>query len=118
MRRYRIWFFSLVFLAGVFWFAFASLPIQFAAVTDWRKFSAKSKTAMQAKRELIEQELSKLKMHPWAGDYYYGDGLGVNVELTLAPDSGFVFTWNGCLGLYDQNYGDVAEFDRKIRPSR
>jgi hypothetical protein len=115
MSRHRIWFFSLASLAGVFCFAFANLPIQFAAAKDWRKFSAKSKATMQAKRQLIEQELGKLKMHPWAGDYYYGDGLGVNVDLTLAPGSGFVFTWNGCLGLYDQNYGDVAESDRKIR---
>jgi hypothetical protein len=37
-----------------------------------------------------------------------GDGLGVNVSLSLAPENGFVFTWNGCLGLYDLNYGSVA----------
>jgi len=43
-----------------------------------------------------------------AGEYYFGDGLGVNVNLTLAPENGFVFTWQGCLGLYDLNYGDVA----------
>jgi len=115
MRRYRIWLYSLLFLAGVIWFAFANLPIQFAAVKDWKRFSAKSKTAMQIKRKLIEHELGNLGMHAWAGDYYYGDGLGVNVDLALAPDSGFVFTWNGCLGLYDQNYGDVTESGGKIR---
>lgn len=46
--------------------------------------------------------------HDWAGQYYYGDRLAVNVELTLAPQNGFVFTWHGCLGLYDLNYGDVG----------
>jgi hypothetical protein len=56
-----------------------------------------------------------LKVDSWAGHYYYGDGLGVNVELSLAPKSGFAFTWNGCLGLYDMNYGDVVESSGKIR---
>jgi hypothetical protein len=32
----------------------------------------------------------------------------VNVSLALAPESGFVFRWDGCLGLYDLNYGEVA----------
>jgi len=32
----------------------------------------------------------------------------VNVDLALAPHSGFTFTWNGCLGLYDLNYGDIS----------
>ncbi len=64
---------------------------------------------------LIDEELNALTGHPWAGRYYYGDGLGVNVALSLAPKSGFAFTWNGCLGLYDLNYGDVVEVDGRIR---
>lgn len=115
MRRYGIWAFSVLFFAGLLGFAFVSLPTQFAAVKDWKKFSMKSKAAVEAKRELIGQELSSLKTHPWDGQYYYGDGLGVNVDLSMAPKSGFVFTWNGCLGLYDQNYGDVAESGGKLR---
>jgi hypothetical protein len=41
-----------------------------------------------------------------AGQYYYGEG--VNFELSLAPKSGFAFTWNCCLGLYHMNYDDVG----------
>jgi hypothetical protein len=61
------------------------------------------------------RELKTLKAHAWAGKYHYGDGLGVNVDLSLAPKSGFVFTWHGCLGLYDLNYGGVEEADGRIR---
>jgi hypothetical protein len=59
------------------------------------------------KERLIRAELLKLSNHPWAGEYYYGDGLGVNVSLLIAPAGGFVFTWHGCLGLYDWNHGNV-----------
>ena len=40
-----------------------------------------------------------------AGDYYFGDGLGVNCSLKLGPDGRFSFGWRGCLGVYDQNAG-------------
>ena len=39
------------------------------------------------------------------GEYYYGDGLGVNCSLTLTADHRFTFGWRGCLGLYDENSG-------------
>lgn len=58
-------------------------------------------------RKVIQKEIDSLGNHEWAGEYYYGDGLGVNVSLLLAPQSGFLFEWHGCLGLYDRNYGDV-----------
>lgn len=59
-----------------------------------------------ANRELAA-ELETLTNHEWAGRYYYDDGLGVNVALAIAPTSGFVFTWHGCGGEYDRNYGSV-----------
>jgi hypothetical protein len=59
-------------------------------------------------RENIQAEIKTLKTHEWAGKYYEGDGLGVNVSLILAPKSGFLFEWHGCLGLYDRNYGAVS----------
>ena len=40
-----------------------------------------------------------------AGDYYFGDGLGVNCALTLKAEGRFTFGWRGCLGVYDQNTG-------------
>jgi hypothetical protein len=39
----------------------------------------------------------------------------VNVSLALAPESGFVFSWHGCLGLYDLNYGEVASTNGTVR---
>jgi hypothetical protein len=71
------------------------------------RFSKESVATSEQHLQLIRQELKQLKNHEWAGEYYYGDGLGVNVDFALAPTSGFVFTWNGCLGLYDVNYGQV-----------
>lgn len=72
------------------------------------KFSPKAAEDEAARRDRINAELRKLPDHAWAGTYSFGDGLGVNVSLTLCPTSGFVFNWHGCLGLYDRNYGDVT----------
>jgi hypothetical protein len=69
--------------------------------------SKASVAASEAQTKKIRLELRSLRTHDWAGEYYFGDGLGVNVSLVLAPENGFVFTWHGCLGLYDLNYGDV-----------
>jgi hypothetical protein len=73
-----------------------------------KRFSKASVAASETQTKKIRQELRHLTNHEWAGDYYFGDGLGVNVNLVLAPENGFVFTWHGCLGLYDVNYGDVT----------
>jgi hypothetical protein len=70
--------------------------------------SKASVATSEAQLRTIRLELRSLKNHDWAGEYYYGDGLGVNVSLALAPESGFVFRWDGCLGMYDLNYGAVA----------
>ena len=45
----------------------------------------------------------------WAGTYYTGDGLGMNVTIKLAPKAGVAYTWHGCMGLYDANHGDIVE---------
>lgn len=79
-----------------------------------RYTEAAKKTAEQL-RKRIQAEATALTNHPWAGQYFYGDGLGVNVTLLLAPSAGYVFEWHGCLGLYDRNYGSVAAADGKIR---
>jgi hypothetical protein len=60
---------------------------------------------------------SKKSSAPWAGEFYAGDGLGVNQLLVIAPKSGFVFEWHGCLGLYDRNYGRVAWTNNAIHLS-
>src|SRR4051812_10255954 len=47
---------------------------------------------------IVEAEIKALGDHPWAGSYYLGDGLGMNVKLSLAPSAGVVATWMGCMG--------------------
>ena len=71
--------------------------------------------AASARRAEIRAELETLGSHEWAGDYYAGDGMGVNTTLILAPRSGYVFEWHGCLGLYDRNYGAVTSEGRNLR---
>lgn len=43
------------------------------------------------------------------GEYYLGDGLGVNWSLTLMPEGRFSFTWAGCLGEYGHAEGSWTE---------
>ena len=72
------------------------------------KLSASAESKANSKRLAILAEIKRLGYHEWAGEYYAGDGLGVNTSLTIAPHSGYVFEWHGCMGLYDRNYGKVA----------
>lgn len=63
----------------------------------------------------IEQELKELAgQHPWAGEYYWGDGLGANLSLRIADQTGFAITWHGCLGLYGANEGLVKKADGRL----
>jgi hypothetical protein len=81
------------------------------------KHSGAAGHVAKLKRKKILAEIKKFETHDWAGDYYAGDGLGVNTSLVLAPSSGYVFEWHGCLGLYDRNYGGVVETNNRIRLS-
>lgn len=78
------------------------------------KFSKESIAEEEAREKSIRSELQDLKDHEWVGEYYYGDGEGTNVDLLLAPTSGFAFTWRGCLGLHDVNYGGVEFAKGKV----
>lgn len=61
-----------------------------------------------ARRARIHQEIDELgHAHEWAGIYYQGDGLGLNIQFYIAPQTGFDYRWEGCLGLYDFDYGSV-----------
>jgi hypothetical protein len=53
----------------------------------------------------VQAEASQLPDHAWAGEYYAGDGLGMNVRLLVSPAAGVSATWHGCLGLYGSNEG-------------
>ena len=62
------------------------------------KLSEKALATSRGRTNRIKEELAQLKDNQWAGEYYYGDGLGVNVNLIIAPKSGFVFTLVWLLG--------------------
>ena len=76
---------------------------------DPLKFSEEADAKAKVLRSVIEQEIKSLPKHAWAGQYYFGDGLGANVSLWLAPSAGFLYEWYGCLGLYDRDYGAVSD---------
>lgn len=78
-----------------------------SAVTD--------EAAVERQRKVIDREIASLGAHPWAADYYQGDGLGANIRLSLAPAGGVVATWHGCMGLYGANRGKVVERDGALR---
>ena len=46
-----------------------------------------------------------------AGDYYFGDGLGVRCSLSVTAKGKFAFQWRGCLGTYDSNAGTAMVKD-------
>ncbi len=78
-----------------------------------KRFSKSATAAFQDRTDAITQDLHEGNQPKWAGEYYYGDGLGVNVTLKLSSHQGFVFTWDGCFGRYDQNYGEVT-FEHRV----
>lgn len=45
----------------------------------------------------------------WAGEYTCGDGLGMNVTILIGPDNDLVYTWYGCMGLYDSQIPKVRK---------
>jgi len=109
---------SILLFAALIGLLYVYLPTRATRVLafqDSGKFSKESEAASESQRKLIKKELKSSHEHPWAGQYYYGDGLGVNLQLDLAPRSGFVFTWHGCFGLYDLNYGKVEETGGRIK---
>ncbi|NUQ52268.1 MAG: hypothetical protein HUU19_06170 [Phycisphaerales bacterium] len=47
----------------------------------------------------------------YAGEYSGGDGLGMNLSLKLAPESGVAFRWTSCLGIVDENHAKISKAD-------
>jgi hypothetical protein len=93
------------------------LSVANAAARGQVKYSAHAERTAKSKQQAILAEIKKLTNHAWAGEYYAGDGLGVNTSVVIAPKSGYVFEWHGCLGLYDRNYGAVVWTNDRIRLS-
>jgi hypothetical protein len=85
-----------------------------AADNEQAKQSASAERNANKKRLAILAEIKRLGDHEWAGEYYAGDGLGVNTSVVIAPHSGYVFEWHGCMGLYDRNYGTATWTNGRI----
>lgn len=81
------------------------------------KNSAKIEGLARTRGRLIQGELRTglTSLPAGSGHYVEGDGEGENVDLWLAPRSGFLFEWNGCLGLYDRNFGEVRAVAETVR---
>ena len=69
---------------------------------------------VQSAIDAIDEALETLPDHPWAGVYYYGDGLGRNVKLRISPRA-FTFTRSSCGGLSGENHGSVTLTDGILR---
>jgi hypothetical protein len=79
------------------------------------RFRSAAESGVRERSDKIRAEIASLGIdHAWAGSYYQGDGLGMNVMLRIAPTAGFVFEWRGCMGLSDRNFGTVKEADGRI----
>lgn len=100
------------FLLPTVLFLLASIAL--AACMDEMKYSKRAERSAEQRAQIIKAEISSLGTHAWAGEYFEGDGLGENVSFMLAPESGYLFEWHGCLGLYDRNYGEVSDKDGTI----
>ncbi len=79
------------------------------------KDSAEAEKTAKSRHAAIAKELKTLGDHEWAGDYYCGDGLGVNVTFIASPKTGYVFECRGCGGLYDRNYGSAKHDSDRIQ---
>lgn len=49
-----------------------------------------------------------------AGNYYYGDGTGYNVYLTLKENGSYSSVWRGCFGKYGEALGKWAISNEQI----
>jgi hypothetical protein len=93
--------------------ALVGLCMSASAVVEEEDSEALDKEIDQ-RYDAIKAELETGSVADWAGEYGYGDGLGVNVGLALAPDHGFAYRWTGCLGVYGQNYGSVSDRNGRL----
>ena len=79
------------------------------------RFGRGADTEWHERARTIRAESAAMGPNPdWAGDYYQGDGLGENIHVCVAPESGFVFDWTSCTCLNDRNFGTVQTTDGHI----
>jgi hypothetical protein len=58
---------------------------------------------------------TKAPLTPLEGEYYQGDGLGVNWTLRLNGKHEFSFTWSGCMGIYGEASGTWSVENESLR---
>ncbi|MEM7515783.1 MAG: hypothetical protein AAF368_02515 [Planctomycetota bacterium] len=68
-------------------------------------------------RAAVTEEAKLLGPDHWAGHYYSGDGKGVNLYVSIAPEAGFAFEWYSCTGLYSRKYGNVNAAGERLQLS-
>ena len=59
-------------------------------------------------RDVGATEGTPARFDDLAGEYFFGDGTGVNCTLKLQTPGTFSFVWRGCLGTYGQHNGKAA----------
>jgi hypothetical protein len=96
------------------WDLVPAIVNQVAKQTDPRFGEAAEREARERTKKIQDEIATTAEPIAWAGSYYEGDGLGENVIVSLAPKSGFVFEWSGCMGLYDRNFGSVEAHPEMI----
>jgi len=87
----------------------ATLALPSFAAERNPKLSNEAVARVKELNATIDDEAKGLGAEHWAGRYYHGDGLGVNVTVAMAPKGGFTFEWRACIRVYDRNYGSVTE---------
>jgi hypothetical protein len=96
----------------------SSLVVAFPVhAAELEKNSVDIEKIAQSRGTQISRELQRAStgLPDWSGKYFKGDGTGENIDLWLAPRAGFFFEWNGCLGVYDRNYGSVKGTSGRLR---
>ena len=91
-------------------------PITDAQRARQERTSKSNQAIVNAKRQRIDNEIARLRNHPWAGQYSWSSGLS-GVTLTLAPDNGFTVRQIGDIGLGDQNHGTVEWDGNRLKLS-
>jgi hypothetical protein len=111
--------------------AATALSVSFYAGRRWRGLASRNRwtTRVRSFRSYIFAVVTMLSTLGWVnlqafspdgasvsfkelvGDYYFGDGLGVNCRLTLSKQGKFAFVWDGCLGTYGENKGSARVRD-------
>jgi len=56
--------------------------------------------------QLVHRSPSSI-LKEFAGKYYKGDGLGLNLSLTMQPSGQFSLVLSGCMGVYEQDAGTI-----------